>query len=184
MVDADRWPWARCRLSAATTPATRSADANWSSAAARLIRSFRSACNRGPDYAQLVISSDEVAAQLMTEVRLFVDRIRYEDDVVRDTDQRLTEARQSAPLPSQAEMSEIVEPLFWASIQTEEQRPTRFRVVYSEGGTAQGVPVHRLVNPVQVDVDNVRNWSNWRTRTTVLRAFLCWSSSPSRPSPV
>ncbi|HEY5231340.1 MAG TPA: hypothetical protein VIJ11_10690 [Galbitalea sp.] len=78
-----------------------------------------------------MIGAASIAAELMVEIRGFAASIGFPSlDHEMSADEKLAESVKTAPLPTEAQIASIIDPLFWASIETEEQRPTRFRVAY------------------------------------------------------
>jgi sensor domain DACNV-containing protein len=126
-----------------------------------------------------VIGAASIAAELMAEIRGFAASIGFPSlDRELSPDEKLAESVKTAPLPTQAQIASIIDPLFWASIETEEQRPTRFRVAYKPTEVEMQLAMHRLREPVPLDIGNLRRFVKLAHAHDRLASFLALDFLP------
>ncbi len=126
-----------------------------------------------------MIGAASIAAELMAEIRGFAASIGFPSlDRELSADEKLAESVKTAPLPTEAQIASIIDPLFWASIETEEQRPTRFRVAYRPTEVETLLATHRLREPVPLDIANLRRFVKLAHAHDRLASFLALDFLP------
>jgi hypothetical protein len=126
-----------------------------------------------------VIGAASIAAELMVEIRGYAASIGFPSlDHEMSADEKLAESVKTAPLPTEAQIASIIDPLFWASIETEEQRPTRFRVAYRPTDVETLLAMHRLRTPVPLDVANLKKFVKLAHAHDRLASFLALDFLP------
>jgi hypothetical protein len=126
-----------------------------------------------------VIGAESIAAELMAEIRGFAASIGFPTlDHEMSADEKLAESVKTAPLPTEAQIASIIDPLFWASIETEEQRPTRFRVAYKPTEVETLLAMHRLREPVPLDIANLKKFVKLAHAHDRLASFLALDFLP------
>ncbi len=126
-----------------------------------------------------MIGAASIAAELMVEIRGYAASIGFPSlDHEMSADEKLAESIKTAPLPTEDQIASIIDPLFWASIETEEQRPTRFRVAYRPTDVETLLAMHRLRTPVPLDVANLKKFVKLAHAHDRLASFLALDFLP------
>ncbi len=76
-----------------------------------------------------MIGSASIAADLMAEIRGFAASIGFPSlDRELSAEEKLAESVKTAPLPTEAQIASIIDPLFWASIEQKSSDPRGFEL--------------------------------------------------------
>jgi len=110
-----------------------------------------------------VINAPEVAQSVLGEARVLAGQAHFDDPTFCTPDQKLQKMSETAPLPSPSELASVIEHVFWASLLTEERRPTRIRlslptpkVEVHGSGPGAGIVFIRLASDESLSAANLR----------------------------